>query len=312
MKSKPVSSQLGNFIDAASQMESTLEAENSKKQADLESRVQRLNAVSHSMDRIQESLTPLQKAGQTHRILILSQSIGRLRRLQENGLPTGSAKPVRHALNELVSLREAVLAGTSLKKRDFVTSVMTDAILEIRKNHQVASEKLRLMKLNPEGTTLSSKEHSAEEVYRKAEEVISQASSEKSLLEAIGSDPFTITRVPVVPVANPAINPASLKRMGIKCDSIANYPVIYDQVVLGINREALTKNGKTQETAQEAAFRLAGELSIQHKTSFAFVTEKGYPHKGVVWYWLSTKPEINKLSKAANGRLNVQQWGFAF
>lgn len=312
---KPVSSQLGNFIDNAASGSISLEVEDARKQSKLEAQARTLNTIANDLVKIHASLTALPTVGKDQRVLILSQAIGKIRRFQENGLPLGSARPVRHTINELVSMREAVLSGTPMKKRDFVAVVMTDAIKAIRASHESAAEKLQVVKSNRKGSSfISPKEQSIEEIYKKAGEVIKRSTSEKDSLESIGTKPFVIARVPIVPVASPNIDASKLKRLGIKSDSIANYPVIHNQIVLGINREVLEKTGKggKSETAREAAERIANIVSKQHRTVLNFVTDKGYPYKSAVWYWLAPKQEINALSKAANGRLNIQQWGFAF
>lgn len=137
--------------------------------------------------------------------------------------------------------------------------------------------------------------------------VFSQFQKESTRVD-IGNRPFGIFRVPLVAITTPGLRKEALDHVGIKSESVAQYVVLHNQLVFGITKHALN----SREKPLQAAERIADMIGKSRNTDIVFVTGQSVPYKGAVWYWMAEEQVANRLMRAANNSLRINEWGFAF
>jgi hypothetical protein len=87
----------------------------------------------------------------------------------------------------------------------------------------------------------SSAESDMEDFYKNAGEVIKRTEHEAVKILPIKDKPFVLTRAPIVPMDG-SISAEKLPQLGFKSESISGYPVIHNQLVLGINPKMMASH----------------------------------------------------------------------
>jgi len=239
----------------------------------------------------------------SQRMAIVTSVLRRIEAVRDKkNLPQGASGHLRKVRNELVSIREGVVA--SVAKDELITHQFPSAIAEVERMLELAKARLDTHK------QLESATDASEEAYRRAEKIIEQNAGEVKRLESIKDRPFVVVRVPIVPIADPFINSEKLKKMGVHVEDLAGYPLIHNQMVIGINREILEKKGRKVQKPIEAADEILAMLRKQTGRKLVMVVDKPNPAKGALWYWIAPQEFVNKLMQAAGNRLNIQRWGF--
>lgn len=131
---------------------------------------------------------------------------------------------------------------------------------------------------------------------------------------SIGNRPFATHRVPLVVISKPMINTATLVRLGVDAQTVNQYAVIHNQIVIGISHKASfkEKQGRSTKTSEEKAAEIADMISKNTRRPLEQVTSQGYPYQGATWFWYAEAYTLNALYKSANSRLAISKWGFAF
>ena len=215
-------------------------------------------------------------------------------------LPLGASKPMRKMRNELTSAREGLVA---------------DGVLAAFEEGQQAVDSLKATLASAEETLailVHGNDAYMEKLYDRAREIIQRTGSEARRLESLKDKPMVISRVPIVPLTDPPLNPDTLNRMHVKTENLGGYPLIHNQIVIGINREALAKSGRKAEKPMDAVERYLKVLSKQMGRTIMTVSTQGVPAQGGVWYWLADEKTINALRKAGRDQLKIRSWGFGF
>ncbi len=232
---------------------------------------------------------------------LLAKALRRVNAICEHpNLPMGASKPMRKMRNELVSAREGLV---------------TDGVLAAFTEGTSALEELQRVLASAEDThmiLLHGNDAYMEKLYDRAKEIIQRTGNEARRLESLKDKPMVISRVPVVPLTDPPLNTDVLSRMHVKTENLGGYPLLHNQLVIGINREALTKSGRKTEKPMEAVERYLKVLSKQMGRNIMPVSTEGVPGSGGVWYWLADEKTINALRKAGRDQLKIRSWGFGW
>jgi len=249
-------------------------------------------------------LSTIQAVGSAQRMAIVTSVLRKIEATRnKDNLPQGASNHLRKIQNELVSMREGVFAS-AVSTKNLISNQFPAAIEQVGHMLEIATARLEAAKNMSAATDL------AEEAYKKAEKIIQQNANEAKRLESIERRPFTVVRVPIVPISEPPISSAKLKTMGVKAEDLAGYPLIHNQMVIGINKEILEKKGRKMQKPAEAAEEILQMLKKETGKKLVMVVETANRAKGALWYWIAPQDEVNKLMKSAGGRLNIKRWGF--
>jgi len=244
----------------------------------------------------------------------LNAVLAAVQKLHASPLPMGAKRHVGVCLNELVSIREGIHSSAKNVDKKTLTMIATSAA---RKEilAMAASSENRMEKILAE----SSSTDDMEEFFKNAADVIQKHAPKAEQLKAIATKPFVIARVPVVP-ADGGISAERLARVGVDAESLGTYPVIKNQMVIGINPRFLLgehsgeiKGEKAAKSIREEATRLLKRLERETKTKLQFVCDRSYSYKGGTWYWLMTDRDLDLVARVSPGnRIKISRWGFAF
>lgn len=221
----------------------------------------------------------------------------------------GLSKGLRILINEITSLREAVYhrevegEEVSLAHLDFVEEEFKRLI---KSTNTRITDHASEVAGNPVGDRLFA-------------DSISQVIAENTNLEAptLEGKPFTVGRMPVIPVPVASLSVASLQSKGFDVTLLGDYPIMKSQLVLGIAKEqlGLTDKEKLQPVPRSrfvsAAQEILATLKRETKQNLTLVTDKPHGHKGGTWFWLMTDSELQNFMEAFPGRsLQLRTWGF--
>jgi hypothetical protein len=197
--------------------------------AKTEARVSELNDLIGKVTKVQAYLAELYTLPKPRQLKRLNAARNGLKELHATKLPTGAKRHIEACLNEVISLREGVYASnTKLDRQTLALTASVKAKNELQA--MVESAQHRLEKVVAD----SSSELDMEEFYKKAADVIKKNAGEAHKVAPIADKPWVMTRVPVVPTDGSLIA-EKLPKLGFKSESLSGYPVIHNQLVLGIN-----------------------------------------------------------------------------
>lgn len=284
----------------------------------LEARVKKLDSLKVDLTKMQAKLAELPLLDSPRQLKRITSQMKALEViLASKPLPVGVSKHLKVCMNELTSLREGVYVGatekklTAARKKALAVVTVTAAIEAIGELREVSSA--RLAKIKAAGS--NDDNLFSDEALR----VIKDNEAESRKLDAIHRKPFVIARVPLVPVAKSFLTTDKLQRMGFKAESLGGYPVVHNQLVIGVNKKMLDdkkqqKGAKIRpEDWKAAADQVRKLIQKQTNRKLYFVSEKPYGAQGGAWFWLMSERELNLFASAFPGkRVQLERWGFAF
>lgn len=219
-------------LEAAGLVAGPDDAENLKFKT--EARVAELGTLITKVTKVQAYLAELYVLQKPRQLKRLSAAATALRELHAAKLPVGAKRHIAACLNEVISLREGVYASnTKLDKQTLALTASTRAKTELQSMVEAAQHRLEKVIAD------SSSEMDLEEFYKKAADVIKKNASEVTKITPIADKPWIMARVPVVP-SDGALSAEKLPGLGFKSESLSGYPVIHNQLVLGINPKHLS------------------------------------------------------------------------
>ncbi|QDH83478.1 hypothetical protein [Achromobacter phage Motura] len=240
------------------------------------------------------------------RMIVLSGVHKKLEAARAQPLPTSVRGKFNMFCNEVASLKDGVFSEI-VDKREMTVLGGTELLATI--DNSISRQEARLQQAD----VTAASEHDTEKAYQRAAEIINNNRKEADRLDSIKNREFVVARAPIVAMTQTPLSVAKLKHAGIAAEDVSGYPMVRNQLVLGINKEALeSPTSKRKMKPEDAAAELLKSISASMNEKVQFVTEKPYPYKGALWYWIGTTYEINALMKAAGGRLVMNRWGFAF
>lgn len=269
----------------------------------LEAKIERLRAIDGHLAKVELATAKLYAIPKDKQLKQLTAAMNATVALATSkGLPVGSKAPLTACANELTSLREGVWTGAATDRRTLTVLFASKARKDIADLIEAALSRKEKMLAE------SQKDSDLDEFYKMADEVIKKNAGEADKLMSIKDKAFVIARAPVVP-ADAQVNVEKLKRAGVKCESLAGYAVIHNQLVIGINGTKLPKGVKAPAEAE----RLRKGLEKQMGTKLQFVSPKAAPYKGGAWFWLMSDRDLEIMARAfPGGQIKVSIWGMAF
>lgn len=257
-------------------------------------------------------------------------------------VPTGVKPLLATIANELVSLREGIMAD-AVQSKDLVLISGVRAVIAVTDLQVVAlAHKARIeSQLNVEGATDEN------------EALILKNQKFKAAIPKLGSKDFVVARAPVAFTFQQKnghssvgyVDTGSIASLGFKVDNLGGYTVLYDQLLVGVNTDAVfdvsseNTNGKTVKTRQrvsenaitfkkgtptkvvkrrdkdylDVALHVKKQLEKRTNQPYAFVSETPQGHEGGHWFWLMPTRDLNRLARAfPGGHAKINRWGFAF
>jgi hypothetical protein len=281
----------------------------------LTARASELRILAQKFDKIFAGMADtfvMERPRQLKRIQVI---IAKVRELHDTQLPVGAKRHVATCINELTSIREGVHALNAAADKKMLTMIAAKEAKTELLAMAVATE-ARIEKIEAD----SSMTGDMEEFYKKAEEVIKKHSGKAEDLKAIKDKAYMLVRLPVVPADEKRPSAERLAMAGFQVESLGGYPVLQNQLVLGINpRAAVGEHSgevsgvKASKLIRAEAERLRKMLEKKTGQQLNFVSDTAYSHGSGTWFWLMSDKDINRLAKVSPGnRVQIQRWGFAF
>lgn len=174
--------------------------------------------------------------------------------------------------------------------------------------------------------------------------VVSYNGSKASLQKLIVQNSVVLTRAPIVPMTKTPLSVQKLKSFGFKVQDLEGYPIMEDQLVLGILHSGInddvqgivdkkmaktkgmddkTRVDKAHNILNQEMARIAKELdenlleSVKHEYSNLKLIEFGPSYwSGAAWYWLVPNSHLNIFNKSSIAKTSqmtqVKSWAFPF
>lgn len=275
----------------------------------LEARVKKLATLEADLKKMEAKLAELPLLDPSRQLKRITSQMKVVETILANKpLPVGVSKHLKVCMNELTSLREGVYVGSAKKKALAVVTV-TAAIAALGELRDTSSARLTKMSAGNDDNLFS------DEALR----VIKNNEAESHKLDAIHRKPFVIARIPLVPVAKSYLTVDKLKHMGFRAESLGGYPVMHNQLVIGVNKKMLDEKKQAKgarinpEDWKAAADTVRKLIQQQTKRRLYLVSDKPYGAQGGAWFWLMSENELSQFASAFPGkRVQLQHWGFAF
>lgn len=229
-----------------------------------------------------------------------------LRFILEEKRPQGTTSILRKCWNEIVSTKESVyLEQVDLSQVSFPLPALESAVALIAElQHKTQQSIDRKEAADPS------------EISTASEEVLKENAGFQLKQPKKGS--FVVTRAPVIPLT--PVSAERLKSVGFKADNAGGYPIIHDQIVIGISRDMLQptkhkKSGKisNKRTPLEVAEEIRRQVQKKLHVPIKFVVERAGTGRNIqgTWFWVMPDSELDKLAKVSPGKVvKIPSWGF--
>jgi len=278
--------------------------------ANLEKRIHTLKSLRTALIKANLKVADLYLADTDTQLTRLTSARKSMQKIAEEKLPIGVSSHIKACLNELTCLREGVFMGTATTKKSLAIIAGANAVArvdELLKNTRT--------KLLAKTQVAASEDQYLSEV----EKVLEKTQKESKNISDLHKRSFVITRVPVIPIARGPINIQRLNSSGIKTDTIGGYPVLHNQMVIGVNKSFLNLKESEEyksldpERVREAAQKILDSISKSTKQKLHFVDSRPYGAQGGAWFWVMPDRQLNMFAKSLPGNsLRLTSWGFAF
>jgi hypothetical protein len=285
-------------------------------QQKLEARSKGLKQLKANLDKVVVSVSKLYVVDREQQLKKLTSSLKKVKGIIDNKPPLGVQKHLRACVNELTSLREGVYTGAAVDKKTLSILACTKAVAHVETLITSNTKALKRLKAGAEGAAEISAADE-EQMYGDIAKVLQQTQKESKNINDLKERQFVVTRVPIIPLSKLPLNPEKLKAQGFKAEGLGGYPVMHNQLVLGINKSMLEVRDISKaikpETILEAAKKVKTLIEKQTKQKLYFVDEKPYGAIGGAWFWLMNERELSAFAKAFPGRhVQLTRFGFAF
>lgn len=283
-------------------------------QASLEERGEKLKALRKKLYSSAVALSKLHVVAKKQQLTLLTAALKKVTSIIDDKPPVGVSKHLKACVNELRSLREGVYVGTAMDKKTLSIIACNKAWEHVDTLIEANKKSVERMKAAAAGIEIDA---DSEDMYGDIAKVLKQTQKESDNLNALTKRPFVITRVPIIPLSKTTISIDKLKLKGFKADNLGGYPVLHNQLVLGINKSMLNQKDPSKpiksEDILEQAKKVKSMIEKQYKMKLVFVDEKPYGAQGGAWYWLMPERELNMFASTFPGsRVQLTRFGFAF
>lgn len=293
-------------IVASLQLSGKPEADEATAKTKLTTRAAKLKDLHASLSKMHVRLAELSLLDQPRQVKRLTASMKAVEAMLSSKPPIGISKHLRICMNELTSLREGVWIGAATKKRSLTVKSVNATVDVIKDLQTKTQEKIELLDTEASDGLFTND----------AQKVVDDSASESNKLQSIHKREYVIARVPLVPVAKGFLSIDSLRSSGFKVESLGGYPVIRNQLVIGINPSMLDEKQRAKTKPEDwlkAAEIIRRMVQKQQGTRLSFVSEKPYGAVGGAWFWLMTDRDMSLFTSAFSGkRIQLSSWGLAF
>jgi hypothetical protein len=208
------------------------------------------------------------------------------------------------AVNEVRSLKDGLESGDADQK-DLEALVLTVNGLWTNCKKAEYIDKTQGPKTTDE--PLSDKDSA---LHDKTTQSIQKYDKFKALLpQSVGAKSFKAIKMPVGVVTKNMLLQAKLEKMHLSTGSIEGYPILDNQVVVGLSDWFLAKHKHDLSDAVEEVLE-----SIEDKTGQRYNhMGSGRLHGNVLWVWLANDRTVRLLTQASvGGSFIVKGWDFPF
>lgn len=287
--------------------------------AKMEARLTALKELRASLHKTTISLAKLHIVDKEQQLKKLTIARKKVVAIAESKPPVGVSKALRACLNELTSLREGVYVGTATTRKTLAIVACSDAVEHV--DGLIAKTTKRL-----EAAKSQTQAGSGDPVFQdEVVKVIQRTAEDAHKLESLKGKSFVVCRVPVVAVAKTMLDANKLKAKGFKAEDIGGYPVLHNQLVIGINKAMLNlKKNEMDEQGNSlkplstdrwvnAADQVLAMIRKQTKVKYQLVDARPYGHAGGAWFWAMPERDLNLFATSFPGKaVSLQSWGFGF
>lgn len=279
-----------------------------QKQAD---RVTALATLLAGFEEATRRLWTLQKVERDRKLKRLTNALDFMNTAKAAKLPHGTTKAARACINELTSLLECAYLDE-----------LTDNLIDLsstKEFHVIVSDLLRKAVADKERGPIEEEVNRDPVFAADVADVIRETASQ-SVLPSLTDKGFVICRVPVIPVAKGILSVELLRARGFNVTSLAGYPAINNQLVLGINPRELELTDKEKAEGVsiprsrwfEVADKVRKAIRKDTKQKIEFVDERPYGYAGGAWFWLMLEQDMSAFASAFPGQsVQLRNWGFA-
>lgn len=290
---------MGLGIEAAERQDAAVRAK-------LEARINSINSLDKQLQELGVVVATFGLKSKSDQIMTLTAALEALDSIRDQPeLPVGASRPLRLISNAMVSVREGLMTGSYTK-----TERAGLEITEIIEARQI----LAGLKTKAEARmeVITAAKAPALEIDESSVKALTTTARAKGALDAIRNRPNVLCMAPIIPVLAGRLDLAKLKAAGIKCEMVGGYPMIYDQRIIGVNRDAIQADTRGKpERAIEAATRYM--VSLRDAVApLTMVSAKAQAYAGGSWYWVADRQTLRALQQAAGGNINISDWGFGF
>lgn len=293
------------------------EKDASQVKAALELRTSKLKLLKARLSKTVVSVSKLYVVDKTQQLKKLTAALKTVKGIIDDKPPIGISKQLRACVNELTSLREGVYTGAAVDKKTLSIIACTKALQHV--DELIASNTKTVERTVAEAAGMAVASREDEYMYSDIAKVLEQTQKESENINSLQKRPFVLTRVPIIPLSKGPISVDKLKSAGFKADNLGGYPVLHNQLALGINKSMLDLKEREQGKSIDPARILAQATKIkkmiekQMKTKLYFVDEKPYGAVGGAWFWLMSDRELKVFAATFPGKhVQITRFGFAF
>ena len=226
-------------------------------------------------------------------------------------------------LNTLTSVEEGTASGDLSVMG--ARSELKTAYLEYKTSVENILESLVIPSQEDEKRSLT------DVLNRSKETLLSFEKNRAAVRERIKESGVVVTSAPVLALASPDLDVEKLKRVGFKAKSLEGYPVLQEQMVVGISVDVVLKRipgrkleedgtpskPSTPEQRNEIKDEFLETVFARFKSRKLIQLGKEVSYEGTSWYWLVPADHV-KLFKSCTTSphtvtsFSVKSWGFPF
>lgn len=280
----------------------------------LTARAAQLRVLAQKFDKVFAGMADTYVMDHKRQLKRIQVIIAKVKELHDTQLPIGAKRHVATCINELTSIKEGVHALNAAADKKMLTMIAAKTAKDELLAMAVATE-ARIESIEADSSTVDD----LEEFYRKAADVIKKHAGKAEDIKAIKNKAFIIARMPIVP-ADDKLSAERLATAGFQVESIGNYAVLQNQLVIGINPRFLmgehsgeVKGEKASKLIRAEVERLRKFLEKKTNVGYQLVSEKAKSEGSGTWFWLMNDNDISRLARVSpGGRIQIKAWGFAF
>lgn len=225
-------------------------------------------------------------------------------------LITGVEKTYNRTVSalDLASQEELTLdeANTFLMQANKNVSRVQNIYASVQKQHQEQAGMMLMREADKDARILKIIEDSGPDIqnYAKYASDLPQTSVDTKRS-------FIVAKVPVITVTDPVITAGEWAKAGFVSKSVGFYPVVENQLVIGINSNKVKESGMKPDEYRQMILE-----AVQHKLNTKLTPVSnialGFRSSGFTYMWVMTERDMDRLRNVTHKAFVPKSWGFAF